>query len=103
MLANLAVKAPALVHQEIVLWAQLGKSNEYLTALDRTWVDHANKSLVPVVQMNRHFVHSLFEICPGMVYKKVGLKLPILKSVSFDGFRDAPDTIKPLEEFRLAR
>jgi hypothetical protein len=53
--------------------------------------------------MDRHLVLSLFKVRPGMMYKEVGLELPVLECVSFEGFRDAPDTIKLLEEFRLAR
>jgi hypothetical protein len=101
--ATLVVKPPTLIRQELVLWAGFGKTNQNLSALNRTGIDHTDELLVPVVETQRQLVISLFEVGPRMMYEEAGLKLPVIDCVSFDGFGDAPDTVKLLEDFRLVR
>jgi hypothetical protein len=101
--ATLVIKAPTLICPELVLWAGFGKTNQNPSALNRAGIDHTDELLVPVVETQRQLVISLFEVGPRMMYEEAGLKLPVIDCVSFDGFGNAPDTIKLLEEFSLVR
>lgn len=102
LLADIIIKAPAFVHQEVEVRANFGKFDKDMRALDHARINHANKPFVPVVVLGRHRVLLFLQVRPRMMHEEARVKLAMVQSVLFDGVGNAPDPVQLPKTVKLS-